>query len=87
MFKTDLFAKRFLLVCAGVSMVVLSVAFLIRSTQNAQANAPAVAPSGKTASYGSGVEIYPMGISNGTAYWLEYVDSWHFNSKALAEWK
>lgn len=86
MLKSDVFAKRFLMICAGVSMVILSAAFLIRSSQPAHAN-PSVAPSGKVAKTGSGVEIYPMGIANGTAYWLEFVDSWQFNSKPVANWK
>jgi hypothetical protein len=67
-------------------MVIFSVAFLLRSVSPAQATTAAPAETAK-AQYGSGVEIYPLGINNGTAYWLEFNQVWYFNSKSLAEWK
>ncbi len=82
----DLFVKRFLVICLGLSMVIMSVAFLLRSVSPAQASTTTPVEPAK-AQYGSGVEIYPLGINNGTAYWLEFNQVWYFNSKSLADWK
>ena len=85
MFKNDLFAKRFLMICVGVSMVLCSVAFVLRSVDQAQAAPTAISPKGHIANGSS--EMYPFGIYNGTAYWLEFTDQWYFSSKSLTDWK
>lgn len=85
MLRNDLFIKRFLAVCIGLSIVIASTAFLIQSAKPAQANVIQTPPN--KAPNSSGVEIYPMGISNGTCYWLEFSGSWGFNSKSIANWK
>ncbi|NVO03435.1 MAG: hypothetical protein HXX09_12115 [Bacteroidetes bacterium] len=85
MLRNDLFIKRFLAVCIGLSIVIASTAFLIQSAKPAQANVIQAPPS--KAPNSSGVEIYPMGINTGVAYWLEFDGSWHYNSHAIANWK
>ena len=83
----DSFSRKFLSICFGTGIVLFSTGFFIRSVSPAQAKVPEFTPSGKKITTGSGVEIYPVGIANGTCYWLEYVDKWEFNSRACVDWK
>jgi hypothetical protein len=67
---TDNFSKRFLSVCAGISIVLLSgAAFMYSTKQSIAAEKTATV---KPAQTGTAENYIPLGISNGTAYWIVY---------------
>ncbi|MFL5752108.1 MAG: hypothetical protein ACJ76F_01775 [Bacteroidia bacterium] len=68
--STDNFSKRFLSVCAGLSLVLLSgAAFVYSAKTSVAAEKPLV---GKTIQVGTAENFVPLGISNGVAYWIVY---------------
>jgi hypothetical protein len=78
--------NKFLQISLGVSMMLFSAGFLVRSVGSANA-APAVAIKAPALSV-SGTDEWPMGISNGEAYWLEYSNgAFSFNKRALTDFK
>ncbi|MCD6067513.1 MAG: hypothetical protein K0S33_2339 [Bacteroidetes bacterium] len=64
---TDNFSKRFLSICAGISLVLLSGAAFMYSTKSANAAAPK-----STLQTGTAENYIPVGISGGYAYWVIY---------------
>jgi len=66
---TDNFSKRFLSICAGVSLVMLSAAAFVFSMQPSQA---AEKTGLKSYQVGTAENYIPLGINNGYAYWIIY---------------
>ena len=89
--KLELSPGKFFSVCAGISIVILSVSILISTVGTANAND--TAPSNVTSPINapmveSGVNVYPFGYHDGSFYWLEYNNTgWHFNSRLKTSWK
>ena len=63
------FPKRFLTVCAGISMVLLSGAAFVYSAKPSVAESKTVA---KPVQTGTNENYIPIGINNGYAYWVIY---------------
>lgn len=83
----DPFSKKFLSVCLGASIVLLSAGFLVNSVAPAKAESKNLI--NEKISTGSGVEIYPLGNTGGNAYWLEFSDNsgWKFRAESLTIFK
>lgn len=86
---SDNFSKRFLSICAGVSLVMLSAAAFVFSIQPSQA-AEKISAS-KPFQVGTAENYIPLGISNGYAYWIVYNtnDGYKFRkaSVSAAKWE
>ncbi len=68
---TDNFSKRFLTVCAGISMILLSGAAFMYTAKPSHAKEQTTAHK-VTLQDGSSENFIPLGIANGTAYWIVY---------------
>ena len=80
--------SNFLQVCLGISMVLISGSFFVRSINTANAAEPVAIKTHNVKLGPSGSEEYPFGIANGYAYWLEFNSgTWGFNKKAISEFK
>jgi hypothetical protein len=86
---TDNFSKRFLTVCAGLSMVLLSGAALVYTAKPSMADPKTV--SNKFIQSGTSENYIPLGIANGTAYWVVYntSDGYKFRKASIssAKWE
>jgi hypothetical protein len=78
---TDNFSKRFLSICAGISLVLLSGAAFMYSTKSANAAAPK-----SMIQTGTAENYIPLGIHNGYGYWMVYntSDGYKFRKTNMA---
>ena len=85
----DNFSKRFLSVCAGLSLVLLSGAAFVYSTKASVAAEKTT--TAKVVQTGTSENFVPLGISNGTAYWIVYntSDGYKFRKSSIsaAKWE
>jgi hypothetical protein len=86
---SDNFSKRFLSICAGISLVMLSAAAFVFSMQPSRAaeKMPAI----KSYQVGTAENYIPIGINNGYAYWIIYNtnDGYKFRKASIsnAKWE
>lgn len=89
--NVDIISKRVLSIAISITIVLCAISlfvFSLKSINTVNASVPENNMDKYFTSFdGSGIEIYPIGIHNDKAYWLEYVDKWHYRSKDLSEWK
>lgn len=78
----DNFSKRFLSVSAGISLVLISGAAFLYSAKNSVAAETKL----KTTIQTANEDFIPLGIDNGTAYWIVYntADGYKFRKSAVS---
>lgn len=67
---TETFSKRFLSICAGVSLVLISAAAFVYSTKPSFAEE--ITTIKNYPQTGTSENFIPLGIDNGVAYWIVY---------------
>jgi hypothetical protein len=67
---TDNFSRRFLSICAGVSLVLISAAAFVYSAKPSLAGVNKATKS--IIQTGTNENFIPLGIENGVAYWIVY---------------
>jgi hypothetical protein len=85
--------KKMLSVATSISMVLLSASAFVLSVNKSFAE-PVITkdnfsqPFNAKKMINSGTEIYPFGVVNGKAYWLEYnTQGWNFRNSDISAWK
>ncbi|MBI3501068.1 MAG: hypothetical protein HY063_04675 [Bacteroidetes bacterium] len=84
----DALSKKILVSAISLSMILLCASLFVLSL-NAIPQAKASAPIVKSASPRlTDVDIWPFGVVNGKAYWIEYnASGWKFKNFSIADWK
>lgn len=86
---SDNFSKRFLSICAGISLVLLSASAFVFSMQSSHAAEKTTVP--QSYQMGTAENYIPIGINNGYAYWIIYntTDGYKFRKANIsnAKWE